>query len=130
RGIKEMSSFFKQAEVLSAVETQTAAVVVAEEPTNAGPKAPVDQPKSSNANPSDNPREIVSPDLFQRMTGELTKFMGPMASMIVRDHVVALGESMEKFPKTKLADLVKGLSEEIGDEKLRVGFRERVVGNL
>jgi len=130
RGIKEMSSFFKQAEVFSTVEAQIAKAVP-EGPVNGEqPKTPVEQPKAGNSAPPDNTREIVSPDLFQRMTGELTKFMGPMASMIVRDHVVALGESMEKFPKTKLADLVKGLSEEIGDEKLRIGFRERVVASL
>jgi hypothetical protein len=48
----------------------------------------------------------------------------------VRDHVTALGESMDKFPKTRLTELLKDLSEEIGDEKLRAGFRERVVANL
>jgi prophage DNA circulation protein len=130
RGIKEMSSFFKQAEVFSAVEGQAAAAVVLAEPANGGQqKPPAAEAKAGASNPPDVAREIVPPDLFQRMTGELTKFMGPMASMIVRDHVVALGESMEKFPKTKLTELVKGLSEEIGDEKLRVGFRERVVAS-
>jgi DNA repair exonuclease SbcCD ATPase subunit len=131
RGIKEMSSFFKQAEVFSAVEGQAAAAVVLEKVPNGGEqKPPVAQTKAGTSHPPDVAREIVSPDLFQRMTGELTKVMGPMASMIVRDHVVALGESMEKFPKTRFTELVKGLSEEIGDEKLRVGFRERVVANL
>ena len=130
RGIKEMSSFFKQAEILTAVEGQ-AVGPVAEEPTNGGEeKTPSTESQTTPSNVPDNARELVSPDLFQRMTGELTKVMGPMASMIVRDHVVALGESMERFPKTRLTELVKGLSEEIGDEKLRVGFRERVAGNL
>jgi len=126
-----MSSFFKQAEVFSAVEGQAAAAVVLAEPAKGGQqKPPAAEAKAGASNPPDVAREIVPPDLFQRMTGELTKLMGPMASMILRDHVVALGESMEKFPKTKLTELVKGLSEEIGDEKLRVGFRERVVASL
>ena len=131
RGIKEMSSFFKQAEVFSTVEGKAAGPVILNQPVRGGDeKPPATQSKTGTSNTPNGEREIVSPDLFQRMTGELTKFMGPMASMIVRDHVVALGESMEKFPKTKLAELVKGLSEEIGNEKLRIGFRERVVASL
>jgi predicted RNase H-like nuclease (RuvC/YqgF family) len=132
RGIKEMSSFFKQAEALSTVEGQGGSPIVLSEPLNGGDEKPAaHQPKAPavTSKATEPPREIVSPDLFQRMTGELTQVVGPMASMIVRDHVVALGESIEKFPKTRLTELVKVLSEEIGDEKLKVGFRERLAAN-
>jgi len=131
RGIKEMSSFFKQAEVFGVVEGKAASPIVLDQPVKGGnEKPPATQSKAGTSNTPNGEREIVSPDLFRHMTGELTKVVGPMASMIVRDHVTALGESMEKFPKTRLTELLKDLSEEIGDEKLRAGFRERVVANL
>jgi len=133
QGIKEMSSFFKQAEALSAVEGQVVKPVVVNEPVNGGEEKPAAASFKAAAvasNATDTAREIVSPDFFHRMTGELTQVVGPMASMIVRDHVVALGESMERFPKTRLTELVKVLSEEIGDEKLKSGFRDRLAGNL
>jgi len=133
RGIKEMSSFFKQAEALSAIESQVGGRIVLEQPLNRGEEktvAPRIKAPAVASKAKDAAREIVSPDFFQRMTGELTQVVGPMASMIVRDHVVALGESMEKFPKARLTELVKVLSEEIGDENLKIGFRERLAATL
>jgi hypothetical protein len=49
--------------------------------------------------------------------------IGPGAPMIVREHVASLGESMEKFPKRRLAELLEILSKEIVNEPLRIGFR-------
>jgi hypothetical protein len=50
--------------------------------------------------------------------------------MIVRDHVKALGESIEKFPKKRVSELVKILSEEITDEKVKNSFRKRITEEL
>jgi hypothetical protein len=50
--------------------------------------------------------------------------------MIIRDHVTALGESIEKFPKKRVTELVKVLSEEITDEKVKIGFRKRIAEEL
>jgi hypothetical protein len=72
--------------------------------------------------------ETVSQDAFNRMIaefGELTNVMGSIASLIVRDHVRALGESMEEFPQTRLTKLVESLSKEISDDELKADFCER-----
>jgi chromosome segregation ATPase len=77
--------------------------------------------------------EIVSPELFQRITDELTEAMnviGRIASIIVRDHVVALGESVKTFPKSRLPELLDSLSKEIANEPLRIGFRKRFVKHV
>jgi len=77
-------------------------------------------------------REILSPDIFGRITGEfaeVTGVMSPLALLIVRQHVAALGESMEKFPKTRLPELLERLVTEISDEKRQVDFRARVAQN-
>src|SRR5262249_20298625 len=68
-------------------------------------------------------QQTVSPDFFDLMSQELTAVIGRQAPMIVRKHVAALGESMEKFPKSRLAELLEILSKEIVNEHLRIGFR-------
>ena len=73
-------------------------------------------------------RKTVSQDAFDRMIAEfseLTNVIGSIASLIVRDHVRALGESMEQFPQTRLTKLLESLSKEISDDKLKADFRER-----
>jgi hypothetical protein len=57
------------------------------------------------------------------MSQELTSIIGHQAPMSVRKHVAALGESMEKFPKSRLAELLEILSKEIVNEPLRTSFR-------
>jgi hypothetical protein len=125
KGIGQMSSFFRQAEALATIEGQDASTPVPNETLN-GREA-----KPGKAVPSvpDAPREIVSPHLLNRITDELTEVtgvMGPIASIIVRDHVLALGETMERFPKARLLDLLESLSKEILDENLKSDFRQRL----
>jgi predicted nucleic acid-binding Zn-ribbon protein len=73
-------------------------------------------------------RETVSQDAFDRMIAEfseLANVMGSIASLIVRDHVRAIGESMEEFPQTRLTKLLESLSKEISDDKLKADFCAR-----
>jgi len=73
-------------------------------------------------------RETVSQDAFDRMIAEfsdLANVMGSIASLIVRDHVRAFGESMEEFPQTRLTKLLESLSKEISDDKLKADFCAR-----
>jgi hypothetical protein len=72
----------------------------------------------------DTAQEPVSGKFFDRMTVALTHVLGPRASIIVRGHVAALGESMEEFPKARAAELVEIVSQELVDENLKIGFRE------
>jgi hypothetical protein len=68
----------------------------------------------------------VSPEFFKQLTLELTQTIGPMAPLIVRDHVKSLGETMEQFPKARVRELLETVSTEILDEKVKTGFRERI----
>ena len=75
-------------------------------------------------------RETVSQDAFDRMIAEfseLTNVIGSIASLIVRDHVRTLGESMAEFPQKRLTELLDSLSGEIFDDKLKADFRERLL---
>jgi len=58
------------------------------------------------------------------MTAALTHVLGPGASIVVRGHVAALGESMERFPQVRVTELVEIVSQEIADKNLKIGFRE------
>jgi predicted nucleic acid-binding Zn-ribbon protein len=74
-------------------------------------------------------RKTVSRDALDRLIAdfsELTNVIGSIASLIVRDHVRALGESMEEFPQRRLTELVESLSGQIADNKLKAKFRQRV----
>jgi len=74
---------------------------------------------------AETPRETVSEESFERIMAEFSdcaNVIPRIASLIVRDHVRTLGESLKEFPKTRLTTLVESLSKEIPDEKLRVDF--------
>jgi myosin heavy subunit len=127
--IKEMSSFLKQAEALAFVEEQNSRTLAASEPLNGIEEKPVGSPfevevPAVTSNERTNvAQQTVSPDFFDLMSQELAVIKGHQAPMIVRKHVVTLGESMEKFPKSRLAELLETLSKEIKNEPLRIGFR-------
>jgi chromosome segregation ATPase len=132
-GIKGMSSFFKQAEAFAAVGAQDVnAVLSAQEAKKEKAKPASTQVKSAPVTSSvpEPAREPMPPSFFNRVTEELAEINGPLASMIVHDHVTALGESMEKFPKTRATELIKVLSDEITDEKVKLGFRKRITDEL
>ena len=140
RGIKEMSSFFKQAEALSEVQPPNGTVTAAIEPLISEPlngngveeKHAVFEPEAPATAPSaiDVSGPTVPTNFFDRVTVELTQAVGPMAAMIVRDHVAALGESIEKFPQARVRELLDTVSQEIADERQKIGFRVRVGDQL
>jgi len=73
-------------------------------------------------------RETVTPKAFVRIVTEFSKFANVIeniASLIVRDHVRTLGESMEQFPQKRLPELLESLSKEISDNTLKADFRAR-----
>jgi len=130
-GIKGMSSFFKQAEALTAVEEQDHGTVVpAQELKKEKSVAPQVKSVEALSKPADTAREAVSAGFFNKVTEELAEINGPLASMIIHDHVTALGESIDKFPKARVPELVKILSDEITDEKVKIGFRKRIDDEL
>jgi predicted nucleic acid-binding Zn-ribbon protein len=130
-GIKEISSFFSKAETLVDIQAQDKATVVAGEQLKTGEEKPPTshfQAARVTSIVTEAARETVSQEVFDRMIAEfskLTNVIGSIASLIVRDHVKALGESMEKFPQTRLTELLKSLSGEISDDKRKADFRQR-----
>ena len=102
--IKEMSGFLRQAEALASFNDSDLIAAAANQGN-------------------------VSADLFDRIIRELSQIIGPMATVIVRHDVVMLGESIDRFPRRRLAELLDRVTKEIADENLKRGFRERILRN-
>src|SRR5574341_41936 len=69
------------------------------------------------------PRATINGTFFDHVMRELTLVIGPVASVIIEDEVIALGETRENFPRDRVAELVERVSEEIRDEQKRVNSR-------
>jgi general secretion pathway protein A len=96
-----------------AVEAEDAAPPIAE--PERIPEAPaVEEAGASHA---------VPPRSFERMIAALTEAMGPMAPLVLGDHVSAMGESPDDFPKRKFRMLVESTSGEILSDSLKQRYR-------
>ena len=128
----EMSSFFRQAEALAGIETQDVSTAAENGPMDGvEEKPPAVQSNIARVTPivPDAAGEMVSSEIFQRIINELaqvTNVMAPLASLLVHQQAKALGESVEKFPRTRLPELLEGLVKEISDENRQIDFRQRL----
>lgn len=66
---------------------------------------------------------VVCAQFFDYMTRIATAAMGPMAHLVLRDQIAALGESRDAFPRIKLNQLVELVSREILNETMRDRFQ-------
>ncbi len=78
-------------------------------------------------------RAKVSPELtvngtfFAQMEHELTRVMGPVATLIIDDEVAALDADKDAFPRDRMAEMVKRVSSEIADEGKRASFQQTML---
>ena len=68
--------------------------------------------------------DLVPAALLDRVTGILTEVIGPMAPLVLRDQIEALGASRDSLPEAKLDDLIMLIGREIGDGRLKNKFEE------
>ncbi len=76
------------------------------------------------------PGKVISAGLFTRILARLTDIMGPIAPLMLRDQVRALGESQDQFPEAKLEELIGLISREIPDVKRRNEFEAGIFRDL
>jgi succinoglycan biosynthesis transport protein ExoP len=71
------------------------------------------------------------PNGFLDVVGrKLSEVMGPMAGMVLDEHIQALGESPDSFPPARLEELVKRVSQEITDGSTRQRFEQEMAQAL
>lgn len=68
------------------------------------------------------PSELVPAALLTRVTNILVDVIGPMAPLVLRDQIEALGESPESLPENRLDELIALIGREIPDPKLKTRF--------
>jgi hypothetical protein len=64
------------------------------------------------------------------MTRLATAAMGPMAHLVVRDQITALGETRDAFPQIKLKELIQMISREILNEAMKTHFQEMMLEEI
>lgn len=72
----------------------------------------------------------VPSHIFDYMTRIAMAAMGPMAPLVVRDQLCALGESQAAFPQPKLGQLVEMVSREILNETMRLRFQDMMAQEI
>jgi chromosome segregation ATPase len=130
KAISEGSSFFRQAEALTGIEdVSTAAQNETMDRVEEKPAAvQSDIAKVTPIVPGAT-REMVSPEIFQEIIRELaqiTNLIAPLASLIVHQQTKALGESVEKFPRKRLPELLEAIAKEISEENPQIDLRQRL----
>lgn len=74
--------------------------------------------------------DIVPSALLSRVSNILTEVLGPMAPLVLRDQIEALGESPDSLPEEKLDELITLIATEIGDGELRNKFEESTLQEI
>jgi type II secretory pathway predicted ATPase ExeA len=76
------------------------------------------------------PVAVMPEKFFSLLREELIDAMGPMARVVISEHVKLLGASFDRFPREKVGGLIDKLSREIFDESTRTRFRQTMAEKL
>ncbi len=91
---------------------------------------PEEQLSEINPVPREPGPEYVPEEFIQHVISTLCKAVGPMAPIIMDDHIRSLGESRGAFPKHRLTELCDRVCQEILSETLRADFRRTMQREL
>jgi hypothetical protein len=70
--------------------------------------------------------DAVPQEFMNRLVEILMEAIGPMAPLVVRDHIALLGESRDAFPKSRVDELVQSIAPEILHGNLRSKFQAKM----
>lgn len=73
---------------------------------------------------------VVDADFMDTLKRELSLAIGPLASILIEDAVNELGQSLNRFPTRRAAELVESLSREIQREDKRTAFKQNMVRKM
>ncbi len=69
-------------------------------------------------------------DFFNELSVELSKAMGPIADVVIEDEIADMGETQDRFPAHRAAELVDVLARQILREERKVAFQQSMVKKL
>lgn len=119
----------RQKSVARAAEIKETASWIGESQKKSPGLSPV---RPVKVDPKSGPAEEMAlpPGFFDEMIAALTYAMGPMAPVVLREQVANLGQSLERFPNSRLGDLLLALKSEILSEDLRETFEAQMHKHL
>ena len=74
--------------------------------------------------------DVLPAEFLSYVLEALVDAIGPMASVVLTDHMKRLGASMERFPQARIQSLIDALSAEVSSEVLLQNFRRSVTEEL
>lgn len=78
-----------------------------------------------------NPVAAAVPEhFFLSMRDALIDAMGPMAHIVLSEHIRMAGETSDRFPRDKITGLIDSVSREIFDETVRERFRRQMTEKI
>jgi len=73
---------------------------------------------------------VVPQEFFVSLREALIDAMGPMAHIVLSEHIKLLGGSFDQFGRDKIDLLIDSVSREIFDQSIRAHFRENMSAKL
>ena len=73
---------------------------------------------------------VVSAQFLDYMISALTEAMGPMASVIVYEQILAMGESVTEFPKRRVVELIEQTTREISTESAKANCKRAMLEGM
>jgi Domain of unknown function (DUF4388) len=110
-------SYFEAAKIVCSLSKDRVIELAA---AGAPSKQPIGEPVKAA------PADAVPQGFFDRMVHGLAEVSGPIASVVVRDQIAALGATEETFPKSRIPELVDSVSQVIPDKRLKARFQQRM----
>jgi hypothetical protein len=65
---------------------------------------------------------VVPENFFSDVREALVDAMGPMAHIVLTEHIKSMGASLDRFPRDKVSNLINSVSREIFDAAVRERF--------
>ena len=88
-------------------------------------------PRAAEAPPPPQAGAVAGPTVnggfFSDVEQELTRLMGPMAAFVLDEHITALGDTREAFPRDKAHQLIERLVTEIDGDDRKAEFEQVVL---
>jgi hypothetical protein len=72
-------------------------------------------------------KKYIDKGFFQMVENELKKIMGPVASFIIDDQLIAFGGAKDSFPQDQALSFVEALSEDIPNEQKKKEFKRAMM---
>lgn len=80
--------------------------------------------------PAQDSMPVLKKDFLDLLSSQLSRAMGPIADVVIEDEIREMGETANRFPAHRAAELVDLLARQILREERKVAFQQAMVKKL